>query len=506
MKINHCATLCFLIFLSFGSILTTSGSVALQTTGVGWTFDSLVYNDAVNEESWPSMETDNNGTVYVAYQHYNSGFGKEEIHVSRSIDAGRTWSLFHTIAGSHSLLHPSMAIDPYDNKLYIAYEEEISYSQHDIICSYYEPLQGWSSVIVDNDVENDRFPSIASDFSFGSGNYQYISYELVHDYDHRDIKVAKSTDHGYSWNNTWHAKYWHGTWWLSTMTSIATSADGDVYVACIEQDVYFAITWESVGELDVYFGSRESTSESFENHVTLANIQAWYLTTGSYEYCGASLPSIAASRSDSNILAVVYQTHIAAGWGPVNEGMDIRYFYTLDGGTNWIWGNMSLVEANEICPAITVDDQGSCFRVAYYSDSAICYKQANCLTPWKWTDSPSASNPISNGPITGSRWDRNIALASRYDGYNSWPIVIWKDSRRSNDDLYCTTPKDNPAISCPDVNRNGIIDVFDLVTIARGFGSEPLKPKWNPYCDLNHDNTIDIYDIVFVASHIGETD
>jgi hypothetical protein len=288
------------------------------------------------------------------------------------------------------------------------------------------------------------------------------------------------------------------------MTSIATSADGEVYVACIEHDIYEAITYESVGELDVYYGNRESISESFENHVTLANIQAWYLITGSWEYCGASLPSIVASRSDPNILAVVYQTHIALGWGSLNEDMDIRYFYTLDGGTNWIWGNMTLAEANEMCPAVTTDNQGSYFRVAYYSDSVICFKEANCLTLWNWTDSTNASNPISNGPITGSRWDRNIALTSYYDGYNSWPIIIWKDSRRNNCDLYSTTPKDNPAISCPDVNRNGIIDVFDLVTVSRGFGSAPLKPRWNPYCDLNHDNTIDIYYIVFVASHFGE--
>src|SRR4030042_6656295 len=99
MKIDYCATLCFLIFLLAGSSLTALGSVTLQGTGCGWTTDSLVYDDVVNEESWPSMATDSNGTVYVAYQHHNSASGKEEIHVSRSIDAGQTWNLFRTIAG-----------------------------------------------------------------------------------------------------------------------------------------------------------------------------------------------------------------------------------------------------------------------------------------------------------------------------------------------------------------------------------------------------------------------
>jgi hypothetical protein len=123
MKIDRCVLLCLLILLLFGSFLTVSGSVILQETDVGWTADSLVYDDFANEESWPSMATDSSGIVYVAYQHHNSASGKEEIHVSKSIDAGQTWSLFHTIAGSHSLLHPAMAIDPYDNKLYITYEE-----------------------------------------------------------------------------------------------------------------------------------------------------------------------------------------------------------------------------------------------------------------------------------------------------------------------------------------------------------------------------------------------
>ncbi len=429
MKIQVCILFFLLSTFLFHPVFIVSGDVTPRENITGWTNGSVVYDDAVNEENWPSMATDSNGTTYVAYQHHESTpHEKEEICVSRSTDAGHTWTLFHMISGSRNLLHPSVAIDPHDNKLYIAYEEEISESQHDIICSFYTSSQGWASVLVDGDTEDDCFPSIASDFGFGPDNFQYISYELIHNRDDVDLKVAKSVDHGGSWNNTWHARYWPvGSFtFLTTMTHITASADGDVFVACIEQDIYPAITLEFVGELKVYYGNRESTSDEFENYVVLANIDSWFKATGSYAYCGASMPSIAASRTDPNILAVVYQTHIGAGWGPASEGMDIRYFYTMDGGENWIWGNLSLAEADEKYPVIDVDNQGGYFRVAYNSDSSILYKQASCLTPWNWTDFLGAVNPVSNGSSTGSRYDRNIALTSVCDGYNSWPIVVWK--------------------------------------------------------------------------------
>jgi len=63
-------------------------------------------------------------------------------------------------------------------------------------------------------------------------------------------------------------------------------------------------------------------------------------------------------------------------------------------------------------------------------------------------------------------------------------------------------------VSIPgDVNADGLVDIFDCVTVALAFGSsssDPIPP-WNPNADINNDGTVDIFDIVVVAVHFGET-
>jgi hypothetical protein len=59
-----------------------------------------------------------------------------------------------------------------------------------------------------------------------------------------------------------------------------------------------------------------------------------------------------------------------------------------------------------------------------------------------------------------------------------------------------------------DVNADGIIDIFDCVTVAVAFGSayNDPTPPWNPNADINIDGTVDIFDLVVVALYFGEVD
>ena len=56
-----------------------------------------------------------------------------------------------------------------------------------------------------------------------------------------------------------------------------------------------------------------------------------------------------------------------------------------------------------------------------------------------------------------------------------------------------------------DINADGIVDIFDIATVALAFGSTPSEPNWNPIADINNDLIADIFDIVVVAMHFGET-
>ena len=56
-----------------------------------------------------------------------------------------------------------------------------------------------------------------------------------------------------------------------------------------------------------------------------------------------------------------------------------------------------------------------------------------------------------------------------------------------------------------DLNDDGVVDIYDIVTIAEAFGSIPGDPNWNPIADLVQDEVIDIFDVVTVAGNFGKT-
>ena len=56
-----------------------------------------------------------------------------------------------------------------------------------------------------------------------------------------------------------------------------------------------------------------------------------------------------------------------------------------------------------------------------------------------------------------------------------------------------------------DINQDGIVDIFDITTVAVAFNSKLGDPNWNEAADIISDGIIDIFDIVVVALHFGET-
>jgi len=58
-------------------------------------------------------------------------------------------------------------------------------------------------------------------------------------------------------------------------------------------------------------------------------------------------------------------------------------------------------------------------------------------------------------------------------------------------------------IVLPDVNGDGLVDIFDLVAVASAFGSKPGDPNWNSKADVNGDGLVDIFDLVAVSMNYG---
>jgi hypothetical protein len=69
---------------------------------------------------------------------------------------------------------------------------------------------------------------------------------------------------------------------------------------------------------------------------------------------------------------------------------------------------------------------------------------------------------------------------------------------------------DNGVVRLPwDVNRDGQVDIFDLVLVGDNFGKIVEYPRPNPKApnpDVNRDGVVDIFDLTIVAVHFGEND
>jgi SagB-type dehydrogenase family enzyme len=54
-----------------------------------------------------------------------------------------------------------------------------------------------------------------------------------------------------------------------------------------------------------------------------------------------------------------------------------------------------------------------------------------------------------------------------------------------------------------DFNRNGVVNILDIVRIALAFGSRPWQPRWDGMADVNRDGVINIIDISLAAKDFG---
>jgi hypothetical protein len=55
-----------------------------------------------------------------------------------------------------------------------------------------------------------------------------------------------------------------------------------------------------------------------------------------------------------------------------------------------------------------------------------------------------------------------------------------------------------------DVNADGVVDIFDAITLANAFASVPASQNWNGNADINGDNYIDIFDAILLSTNFNK--
>jgi len=56
-----------------------------------------------------------------------------------------------------------------------------------------------------------------------------------------------------------------------------------------------------------------------------------------------------------------------------------------------------------------------------------------------------------------------------------------------------------------DINKDGRVDLIDIVLVAAAYGSKPGDPNWNEDADIDKNGIIDIIDVSLVARDYGKT-
>ena len=104
------------------------------------------------------------------------------------------------------------------------------------------------------------------------------------------------------------------------------------------------------------------------------------------------------------------------------------------------------------------------------------------------------------GPYPNTRWEGGIKYM--FDPFPSGiqsVLVRWLPSFFYISNLASITPERLRA----DVNKDGKVNVLDLITAASAIGTRPGDAKWNPNADVKQDNIINVLDLIAVARYLG---
>jgi len=113
------------------------------------------------------------------------------------------------------------------------------------------------------------------------------------------------------------------------------------------------------------------------------------------------------------------------------------------------------------------------------------------------------SHNLWDNGVEGNFWSGYNGTDMNYDGIGDTPYAIDQANKDQYPlmEPYATAP---PAIQS-DLNRDGIVDIYDSLRACNAFGTCPGSLDYDINIDANQDLTIDIFDMIILASNFGKT-
>ncbi|MDQ7778768.1 MAG: sialidase family protein, partial [Planctomycetota bacterium] len=334
---------------------------------------------------------------------------------------------------------PAMAIDS-NGIIFIAYQYEYSTSDHDIrVAKSTDAGYTWTIQSVIADTYDQLSPSIAID---RTNNYIYIGYR-----DNQYFKYAKSTDGGASWTN-YGISSW--TWYASASWPSIAAHNNYVWLAC-------QYAWTSSDD-DVRYVYSTNGGSSWFGYYSLA------ATTKNERF-----PALAMTSSR---VGIAYQYEYSS------SDSDVYYKYNAGwASTSWTAANIATSSVNERWPSASASPVDSYLYVGYTyafstsDDDIRCAWSSNGGTSWGATGVSVAASGYNDrypstaiDPVTrtrvyishytgnahiyyafstnnGQSWSNYIQATDQANAvdaqhttsmaFRSWPRISWQDNRNA---------------------------------------------------------------------------
>lgn len=166
---------------------------------------------------------------------------------------------------------------------------------------------------------------------------------------------------------------------------------------------------------------------------------------------------------------------------------------------NYIGIGSSTITNNDTIIENTITDNSYGFLIAMYD--SIFYHN-NVINSTVQAAFYSAYTNSWNNTCEGNYWSDYGGSDENGDGIGDAPYVI----DASNRDNY---PLMNPYWNLADINHDLRVDLKDIYTVAKSYGTSLTGPnpegcEWNPHCDINEDGRINMKDYYTVCRNYGK--
>jgi len=393
----------------------TSFRVRVTTNPIdGWLDESTLSGTSHLDYQTPVMATNSIGTIYCVYSVWNSSISQYSIQARYSDDGGYSWSdAFSFFNTSYSYINPSLAIDPYDDSLYIAYESTDGATHDARLVRFSSDHNLITSTTVS---VNSQDPSIATDYVYGATNYLMIAYEAWTGGSSSVIEVAVSTDQG-------------TTWILRDSLSI------DTYN--IQPEIVGSYGFDGVNRWHVVFVGGNSISNITK--IVAARSSDYFDTMNGWT------TTFSVTISNPTITAIRGSPEVFFAWTvnsyEVNAAFqhDLYIWYSADHAES-ISANTLLMSTtdDEKYPTLAADNQGSVryekgvVILSYYNGDDVCIRRM-------YYDRPDLLGDEEILCSTGYDISGGIAVASHYISSSVgrfYPVVAWMNDTTSHDIVY----------------------------------------------------------------------